>query len=59
MYHAHLDSNSEERIRSTFCSTDSVIRLLFSTIKMGMGIDIPDVGAVVIFGVPSTVVELW
>ena len=59
MYHSHLDNDTEERVRTTFGKRECNIRLLFSTIKMGMGVDIPDIDICVLFGVPSTSVELW
>lgn len=62
MYHAHVDSESDVsdvRIRSEFAKHDSIIRLLFSTIKMGMGVDTPDIDLVVIYGVATCVTDLW
>ena len=38
----------------------STIRLIFTyTIKMGMGVDIQDIERVVIYGAPSSMVDLW
>lgn len=59
MYHAHVDTESDKRIRTEFSKPDSTIRLLISTIKMGMGVDIPDINLVVIFGVATHVIDLW
>ena len=59
MYHSHVSAKCNLRIQSEFHKETSVIRLLFSTIKMGMGVDVPDIDMVVIFGVPSNVIDLW
>ena len=60
MFHSHTDSQSRERILNEFSSTQSRIRLLFSTVKIGMGVNLPDVDLVIIFGLPrDSVITLW
>ena len=59
MYHAHVSEAANARIQAEFYKETSTIRLLFSTIKMGMGVDVPDVDLVVLFGVPRNVIDLW
>ena len=60
MYHGHIDEHSDKRILTEFASKSSNIRVLFSTIKLGMGIDIRDIDMVILFGVPKdSIVHLW
>ena len=42
-----------------FCCKGGRIRLLICTVAVGMGIDIPDVSIVVIWGLPSALLQLW
>ena len=58
MYHAKVSEASERRV-NTFAEPQSTIRLIFTTIKMGMGVDIQDIERVVIYGAPSSMVDLW
>ena len=42
-----------------FCCKGGRIRLLICPVAVGMGIDIPDVSIVVIWGLPSAPLQLW
>lgn len=59
MFHAHTDLKSKERIMSNFCQRNSSIRVLIATIACGMGIDIPDVSIVVLWGLPTSLLQMW
>jgi superfamily II DNA helicase RecQ len=50
MYHAHIDTDSRDRILSEFQKPQGHLRLLFATVAFGMGIQITDVDAVVHWG---------
>ncbi|XP_048755624.2 bifunctional 3'-5' exonuclease/ATP-dependent helicase WRN-like [Ostrea edulis] len=59
MFHAHTDTKSKDRILSTFCSEGGTIRILICTVAVGMGINIPDVSIVLIWGLPPSLLQLW
>lgn len=59
MYHAHLDNKTRDRILNNFIHENSKIRILFSTIAFGMGIQIKDVDIVVHWGAPKSLLGHW
>ncbi|CAC5398325.1 unnamed protein product [Mytilus coruscus] len=59
MYHAHTDDESKQRIMDQFISIDSTIRVLVATVACGMGVNIPNIKLVVLWGLPSTLLLLW
>jgi superfamily II DNA helicase RecQ len=59
LYHRSTDTESKDDIIDIFCKQGSVIRLLISTLAFGLGVDIPDVRFVVLWGVPSSDLTLW
>jgi superfamily II DNA helicase RecQ len=59
MYHSKSDSGSVERIMTDFPKKDSHIRLLFSTIAFGMGVQIDDVDIVVHWGLEQSALQYW
>ncbi|XP_076094771.1 ATP-dependent DNA helicase RecQ-like [Mytilus galloprovincialis] len=59
MYHAHTDEESKQRIMDQFISIDSTIRVLVATVACGMGVNIPNINIVVLWGLPSTLLLLW
>lgn len=59
MFHAHTDAKSKVRILTTFCSEGGTIRILICTVAVGMGINIPDISIVLIWGLPPSLLQLW
>ena len=59
MFHAHTDAVSKERILTDFRKSDGTIKCLIATVAVGMGIDIPDICFVIIWGLPPTLLQLW
>ena len=59
MYHAHTDTTSKERIMSDIVKADGTIRVLIATVAVGMGIDIPDITLVIMWGLPPSVLQMW
>lgn len=59
MFHAHTDDKSKERILTTFCSEGGTIRILICTVAVGLGINIPDISIVLIWGLPPSLLQLW
>ena len=49
MYHAKLDEVTKERVMEGI-GDDGKVRLLFTTIAFGLGIDIKDIDVVVVWG---------
>lgn len=59
MYHSGTPDKMWNFTLSEFPQSNSVIKLLISTIKQGMGYHVEDNEQVVCYGVPSTLVNLW
>ena len=59
MYHAHHKPETKDRILQTFTDERSTIRVLFSTIAFGMGVQIPDIDLVVHYGLADSVLTFW
>jgi superfamily II DNA helicase RecQ len=45
----------KEEILKQLCSGESVLHVVFATVAIGMGVDIPDIREVIHIGPPSTV----
>lgn len=54
-YHAPQTSKMKNEILRQLCSMQSTVRVVFATVAMGMGVDIPDIRQVIHIGPPSTV----
>ncbi len=54
-YHAPQTSQMKDEILVQLCSRRSTIRVVFATVAMGMGVDIPDIRQVKHVGPPCTV----
>ena len=50
---------TKERILTSFKKVGSPIRVLFSTIVFGMGVQIPDVDVVIHYGLPDNILTYW
>jgi ATP-dependent helicase YprA (DUF1998 family) len=59
MYHTSVDSDSKDRILSSFKKRNSSIRFVISTIAFGMGIQVPDVLFIIHWGVPKSALFYW
>ena len=55
MFNGRLDPVSEVEIPAYFCLPDSPVRILISTVALGMGVQVQDVRHVVHWGPPSSV----
>ena len=58
MFHAKHKTDTKETILTSFTKADGSIRVLFSTIAFGMGIQIPDIDTVVHYGLPENILIL-
>lgn len=59
MFHAHLDDNTKKRIIREFTQHGGPIRVLISTVALGMGVEVPDIAAIIQWGLPSSVLLYW
>ena len=59
MFHANLDSTTEEMLPREFISKDASVRCIVTTVAFGMGIQIPDIQYVIHWGPPNTMLEYW
>ena len=57
MYHAKLDDNTKERVMKGI-SEDGKVKLLFTTVAFGLGIDIKNIDIVVVWG-PRNFIQLY
>lgn len=58
-YHAPQTSSMKEQILKELSSSASKVRVIFATIAMGMGVDIPSIRYVIHVGPPRTVREYF
>ena len=54
-FHAPQTTEMKDEILKQLCSGRSTIRVVFATVAIGMGVDIPDIRQVIHVGPPSTV----
>ena len=54
-FHAPQTTQMKEEILKQLCSGESVLHVVFATVAIGMGVDIPDIREVIHIGPPSTV----
>ena len=59
MYHSHNDNDTREIILKEFVKCTSTIRLLVTTVALGLGVQIPDVRYVVHWGLGDSVLQYW
>ena len=54
-FHAAQTSQMKEEILRQLCSRRSIVRVVFATVAIGMGVDIPDIRQVIHVGPPHSV----
>jgi len=59
MYHAHLSNERQKMTMTEFKKTDSVIRVVVSTIAFGMGVEVCDIHQVVHWGKVPSLMSYW
>ena len=59
MFHQGTTQETKDRIIQNFKEVNSTIRMVVSTIAFGLGIDIPNVRSVIIWGLPDSLMDLW
>ena len=53
VYAAQLSKDLKESVLQEFSLFNSVLRVIIATVAFGMGLDIPDIRQIVLFGAPS------
>jgi superfamily II DNA helicase RecQ len=54
-FHAPQTTKMKEEILKQLCSQSSIVRVIFATVAIGMGVDIPDIQRIIHIGPPCTV----
>ena len=55
MYHRSTDCEIKYFVASSLAALDSVCRIVFATVALGMGLDFPDVRYIINYGPPNTI----
>ncbi|XP_028403994.1 ATP-dependent DNA helicase Q-like SIM [Dendronephthya gigantea] len=58
-FHAPQTSQMKEEILKQLCSKECIVRVVFATIAIGMGVDIRDIRQIIHIGPPSSVKEYF
>jgi ATP-dependent DNA helicase RecQ len=59
MFHANTPPYNKDVILKSLLVPDGVVRIVFATVALGMGIDLRDVNTVIHYGVPQSVEEYF
>ena len=59
MYHASTPQHNKEVILSSLSKPDGVVRVVFATVALGMGINLRDVNTVIHYGAPSSLEDYF
>ena len=55
MYHAQTLPRIKEHILSSMCSPDGIVRIVFATVALGMGVNFAGLNSVIHYGAPSSI----
>ena len=58
MYSSIIDKSTKERVLDCFSKCTN-LRVIVTTVAFGMGIDIPDIRCVILWGIPGSCCEYW
>jgi ATP-dependent DNA helicase RecQ len=59
MYHSSADKETQDGIINEFRRPEIMIRCLAATVACGMGIQISDIGIIIHWGCPKSVLSYW
>ena len=59
MYHANTPEHSKEVIIQSLLDADGVVRVVFASVAMGMGIDLRGVNTIIHYGAPSSMEDYF
>ena len=59
MFHASTPEHNEDVILKSLCKSDGVVRVVFATVALGMGIDLMDVNTIIHYGAPQRIEDYF
>ena len=59
MYHSCSPQHNKEVVLESLVKTDGVVRIVFATIALGMGIDLRDVNTIIHYGAPRNLEDYF
>ena len=59
MYHACTPQSNKDVILDTLAVTDGVVRVVFATIALGMGVDMHGVNTIIHYGAPRSIEDYF
>ena len=59
MYHSNTPPHNKEVILSSMCKVDGIVRVVFATSALGMGVDFAGLNTTIHYGAPRTVDEYF
>ena len=59
MYHSCTPQHNKEVVLESLVRTDGVVRIVFATIALGMGIDLRDVNTIIHYGAPRSLEDYF
>ena len=55
MFHAHTPQHNKNVIMKSLAKPDGVVRVVFATVAIGMGVDLRDVNTIIHYGAPHSI----
>ena len=59
MFHANTPQHNKEVILSNLTRPDGVVRVVFATVALGMGINLRDVNTIIHYGAPQSIEDYF
>ena len=59
MYHANTPQHNKDVILESLGKSDGVVRVVFATVALGMGVNLKDINNVVHYGAPSSIEDYF
>lgn len=59
MFHSCTDGHNKKVIMDRLCNPDGVVRVVFATMALGMGVDIRNLDFVVHYGAPRSIEDYF
>lgn len=55
MYHSSTPQHNKDIMLSSFTKSDGVLRVVFATVALGMGINLRDINCIIHYGAPNSI----
>ncbi len=59
MFHASTPEHNKDVLLRSLCKSDGVVRVVFATVALGMGIDLKDVNTIIHYGAPQSIEDYF